>query len=216
MGRRVIDITGDLTVPFSDITAERTDRGISPVVGAVLMIVLTLLLATVIAAGLSVDLPQSAANDVVEGDLGDDAALQEDLVVAEDPTAGADDVVHATVLNAEDAEGEELESVTVEYPKEAVDLDTAKHEEILTVGVDTDADGDLEETFGEGDISGVNTNDDDSVLTVTFETGYELRADDRVHLRYGAAENPDSAGEYDVSARVNDAAWVTGRLVIDG
>ncbi len=62
----------------------------------------------------------------------------------------------------------------------------------------------------------MNTNDDDSVLTVTFDTGYELDEGDRLHLRYDEADNPDSAGEYDLSVRINDAGWTDGTLAIEG
>ena len=79
-----------------------------------------------------------------------------------------------------------------------------------------DGDGDLEETFDADDVSGVNTNDDDSDLTVSLDTGYELQAGDRLHLRYEGVDNPDSAGEYDVSVRINDAEWTEGTLAIEG
>ena len=192
------------------------DRAISPVVGAVLMIVLTLLLATTIAVGLSADLPTSTASDIASGDLGNDDPLQSELVVAEDRTAGVDGVVHSTVVGVDDADGQEWTELTVDYPKDPVDLDTTQHDEIRTVGVDTDADGDLERTFEADDVSGVNTNDDDSVLTVTLDTGYELQEGDRIHLRYEGANNPDAAGEYDVRVRINDAGWTEGTLSIDG
>lgn len=191
------------------------DRAISPVVGAVLMIVLTILLASTIVVGLSTDLPTSTASDVASGDLGEADSLQEDLVVAEESTAGADGVVHSTVVEVTDADGEEWSELTVDYPKDPVDLDTSSHDEILTIGVDTDGDGDLEETFDADGVSGVNTNDDNSDLTVTFDTGYELDAGDRVHLRYEGANNPDAAGEYDVSVRINDAGWTEGTLTIE-
>lgn len=191
------------------------DRAISPVVGAVLMIVLTLLLATTLAVGLSADLPASTASDIASGDLGDEDTLQSELVVAEDRTPGGDDVVHSTVVGVDDAAGQEWTELTVDYPKDPIDLDTTQHDEILEIGVDTDADGDLDETFDAADVSGVNTNDDDSVLTVTFDTGYELQDGDRVHLRYEGANNPDAAGEYDVRVRINDAGWTDGTLVID-
>ena len=180
------------------------------------MIVLTILLASTIVIGLSVHLPESTASDLASGEFGDDDSLQDDLVVAEEPTAGADGVVHSTVVEVTDADGEEWNDLTVDYPTDPVDLDTTSHDEILTIGVDTDADGDLEETFDVDDVSGVNTNDDNSRLTVTFDTGYELDAGDRVHLRYEKANNPDATGEYDVSVRINDAAWTDGTLAIEG
>lgn len=79
-----------------------------------------------------------------------------------------------------------------------------------------DADGDLEKTFDADDVSGVSTNDDDSVLTVTVDTSYELQAGDRLHLRYEGANNPDAAGEYDVRVRINDAGWTAGTFAVGG
>lgn len=66
------------------------------------------------------------------------------------------------------------------------------------------------------DVSGVSTNDDDSVLTVTVDTSYELQAGDRLHLRYEGANNPDAAGEYDVRVRINDAGWTAGTFAVGG
>lgn len=193
------------------------ERAISPVVGVVLMVVLTILLASMIVAGLTVDLPESTASDIESGDLTvhpNDETLQNDLVVAENATAGASNVIHDTTVTVDAADGQELQTFTVDYPKPEVDLETAQHDEILTIGVDTDDDGDLEETFDSDDVSGVNTNDDNSVLTVSLDTEYELTDGDRVQLRYEEADNPDSAGEYNVSVRLNDAEWTDGKLVI--
>lgn len=190
-------------------------RAVSPVVGVALLVVVTLLLATVLAVTFHPGPDDGLADDVASGDLGGGADdLQDALVVSETASPGADDVVHSTVVPVGDAAGTTLETITVEYPKAEVDLATAKHEAIRTIGVDTDADGDLERTFDESDVSGVNTNDDDSEMTVAFDTGYELSSGDRVRIRYEDAENPDAAGEYDVTVTLNGVQSVDGVFVV--
>lgn len=198
------------------------DRAVSPVIGVVLMVVLTLLLASSLTFLFSVDMEGEMADDIVEGDVEDDEAadegtesedeLRSDLVVAENETPGATGVVHSSVVGVEGAAETTLDEITVDYPKSAVDLETQSHDEILTLGVDTDADGTIERTFDSSDVSGVNTNDDDSVLTVTLDTGYTLSDGDRVKIRYGGADNPDAAGEYDVSVTINGAQSESGTL----
>lgn len=185
----------------------------SPVVGTVLLVVITVLLASTLAFAFALDTNDRLAEDVITGDLGGDT-LQTDLVVAEDATPGADGVVHSAVVEVDDAAGTTLDSITVEYPKDDVDLSTQSHDEILTIGVDTDEDGDFERTFDEDDVSGVNTNDDDSELTVTFDTATTLSAGERVTVRYDEAVNPDAAGEYAVSVTLNGDQTETGTLVV--
>lgn len=184
------------------------DRAISPVVGTVLMVVITILLASTLTFVVQFDTNDEIAEDVAEGDLGtateEGVSLQNDLVVAENTTPGASGVVHSTVLEVDEAAGTTLDELIVDYPKEEVDLSTTQHEDVLTIGIDTDADGSFERTFDADDVSGVGTNDDDSRLTVTFDTGYTLSAGDRVTLRYDGADNPESAGEYNVTVTLND------------
>ncbi len=176
------------------------------------MIVRTMLLASAPGFAFGVDTNGEATGDIVNGSLADDS-LQNDLVVAEDDTPGADDVVHSVVVAVDGADGETFDSITVDYPETDVDHATQDHDEILTIGVDTDADGDLERTVDENDVSGVNLGDD-SVPTVTFDAGYTLSTDDR-QIRYEGADNPDSAGEYDVSVTLNDGQTTDGTLSVE-
>lgn len=193
------------------------DRGVSPVVGVLLMVVLTILLASSLGFIFSIEPDERLADDVINGNLNEssDDSLQEELVVAEDATPGAENVIHTTVVTVDGAAGTTLDSITVDYPKDEVDHSTSQHEEIVTIGVDTDDDGDLEETFDEDDVSGVGLNDDDSRLEITFDTAYTLSTDDRVQVRYEGAENPDNAGEYDVSVELNGVQTEDGTLVIE-
>lgn len=211
-------------------SASATERAVSPVVGIALLLVITLLLAATVGAfALSLDLNRDTADGLVEGEVPTETgtapetatseptpdANQDDLVVAENATAGADGVIHSTVIEVGDgAAGDEFDEITVEYPKEEVDLSLSHYDSVLTVGVDTDGDGDPEETF-DGSDPGVNTNDDNSELTLTFDVDYTLAEGDRVQIRYGGADNPDSAGEYDVSVTLNSDQTVDGKLVVE-
>lgn len=195
------------------------DRAISPVVGTILMVVITILLAGTLTFVVQFDTNDEMADDVVEGDLdtatpaGDD--LQGDLVVAENATPGASDVVHSTVVEVDEAAGTTLEELIVEYPKEEVDLSTTQHDEIITIGVDTDRDGAFEQSFDADDVSGIGTNDDNSRLSLTLDTSYTLSEGDRLTVRYEGGDNPDSAGEYNVTVTLNDPAQTEeGTLVV--
>lgn len=193
-------------------------RAVSPVVGAVLMVVLTVLLAGTFTFAIHLDTNEDLADDVASGDLGsgdDDDGLQDGLVVAENDTAGASDIVHATDIEVDEAAGTTLESITIEYPKDDVDLSTQQHEDVIEIGVDTDGDGEYEHTFDENDVAGVNTNNDNSELTISFDTGFTLSEGDRVTVRYEGADNPDDAGEYDVTVTLNDVQTETGTLVVE-
>lgn len=198
---------------------DSAERAISPVVGTVLMVVITILLASTLTFVVQFDTNDEMAEDVAEGDLGTSTeaaeSLQSDLVVAENTTPGASDVVHSTVVEVDEAAGTELDELIVEYPQEEVDLSTSQHEDVLTIGVDTDSDGADEQSFDSDDISGIGTNNDNSRLTVTLDTGYTLSEGDRVTLRYEGADNPDSAGEYNVTVRLNDPEQTNeGTLVV--
>lgn len=193
-----------------------SDRAVSPVVGVALLVVITVLLAGSLTFVFNIDVNEQTADRVANGNLRDEAddGLQDDLVVAEDPTPGTTDIVHSTVVEVDDASGTELDSITVDYPKDDMDLSTQEHNEILTIGVDTNGDGSLERTFDESDISGVNTNDDNSELTVTFDIGYTFDEGDRVKIRYEGVNNPDAAGDYAVSVTLNGAQTEDGTLTI--
>lgn len=195
------------------------DRAISPVVGTVLMVVITILLASTLTFVVQFDTNDEKADDVVEGDLGTatpaDDGLQSDLVVAENTTPGASDVVHSTVIEVDEAAGTTLDELIVDYPKEPVDLSTTQHEEIITIGVDTDGDGAFEQSFDSDDVSGIGTNDDNSRLSLTLDTDYTLSEGDRLTVRYEGGDNPDSVGEYNVSVTLNDPAQTEeGTLVV--
>ncbi|WP_430503856.1 archaellin/type IV pilin N-terminal domain-containing protein [Haloparvum sp. PAK95] len=192
------------------------DRAISPVVGTILMVVITILLASTLTFVVQFDTNDEMADDVVEGDLGtatpEGDGLQSDLVVAENTTPGASDVVHSTVIEVDEAAGVELDEITIDYPTE-VDLETSQQEDVLSFGIDTDADGELEESFSANNM-GINTNDGDSRLTITKTTEYTLSEGDRVVLRVDSADNPDSAGEYNVTVTLNSDQTEDGTLVV--
>lgn len=195
------------------------NRAISPVLGVALMVVLTVLLASTLGYMFQVAPDERTAEDIVNDDRPDGTdesdGLQSELVIAEDDAPGADDVVHSTVVEVDGAAGTTLGSITVDYPKAETDHSIAKHEAVLTVGVDADADGNLERTFDEDDVSGVGLNDDDSRVTITFDTGYTLADGDRVKVRFEGANNPDDDGDYAVSVTLNGAQTTDGTLTIE-
>ncbi|MFW5934743.1 MAG: hypothetical protein ACOCQL_02710 [Halolamina sp.] len=136
----------------------------------------------------------------------------EEPITAEDTAAGAEDVNQTLQITAnESTNGTELTAVGATYPRENFTVDSAGHSEIF-VGVDTDDDGEIEETFNESAISGVNNNA--YSFDVTLDTDYTLESGDTVMFTYPAIDNPEEPGEYDVDVRLNDEQTSTANVTI--
>jgi hypothetical protein len=137
----------------------------------------------------------------------------EEPITAENSSAGATDVNQTLQMTVnESTNGTELTAVGATYPRENFTVDSAQHSEIF-VGVDTDDDGEVEETFEESAISGVNNNA--YSFDVTLDTDYTLESGDTVVFRYTAIDNPEEPGEYTVDVRLNDEQTATANVTIE-
>ncbi|USZ69439.1 hypothetical protein NGM10_06815 [Halorussus salilacus] len=153
------------------------------------------------------------------GAVGDPFAADEtdaaagDVVTATDASANATGVDHTLRVEAnESTAGSELESVSATYPREAFEVEGAKHGAV-ELGVDTDGDGDAEREFNESHVSGVNNNE--YSFTVELDTGYALDRGDAVVVTYPAVDNPDESGEYEVAVTLNDDQTENGTLAVE-
>lgn len=141
-------------------------------------------------------------------------AADGDVVSAADASPNATGVVHTLRVEAnESTAGSELESVSATYPREAFEVEGAKHDAV-GLGVDTDADGEVEREFDETNVSGVNNND--YSFTVELDTGYSLERGDIVVVEYPAVDNPGEPGEYEVAVALNDDRVANGTVEIEG
>jgi hypothetical protein len=129
------------------------------------------------------------------GDTNESVSLQ-------DNSAGATGVTQTLRIPvSEEIAGETLASISATYPRDRFLVDSASHEDVV-IGVDASGDGALDEEFGPDAISGINNND--FSFTINLDTDYELSAGDVVMLDYPAIDNPDEAGEYEVTVALNE------------
>lgn len=135
-------------------------------------------------------------------------------VQADDNATGATGVNYTLRVEVDDATaGSALDGVGATFPRDSFLVDGAKHEDVA-VGVDTNGDGEVDETFGAEAVSGVNNND--YSFDVTLDSGYTLESGDVVVVRYPAVSNPDEPGEYPVAVRLNgDQQRATGNVTIE-
>lgn len=181
---------------------DRDRRAVSPVVGVVLLVAITILLAGsmtfVFAFGDGLESPELATPTPEDGAAGADGTPSGPLY-AVDASAGAEGIEHAVLVEANATmDGKELSDIKVDYGDSGGDPDGASSfDDITEVGVDTDGDGDIEVDLHD-DLDGVNTNDN-SRIRVALDTTYELSAGDTVVVQFDGVDNPDAAGEYDAT-----------------
>jgi len=112
----------------------------------------------------------------------------------------------------EDLAGSEWQSVSATYPRDQFVVQSAQHEEI-GLSVDTSGDGNANEEFGSGVISGANNND--FSFTIELDTGYTLEQGNTVLVEYPAVDNPSDPGEYEVELSVNEVQTTTATITIE-
>lgn len=131
----------------------------------------------------------------------------------EDNSSGATDVTQSIGIEVDETTGgEEWTEIGATYPRDHFTVDAAQHDQIQ-LGVDTDGDGESEETFNETHISGVNNNAFSFV--VTLDTGYTLESGDVVMVEYPAIDNPSEPGEYTVEVGLNDHQTTNATVAIE-
>ena len=134
-------------------------------------------------------------------------------VAVEDAQAGASGVNNTLRIAVDEStNGTELAAIGATYPRENFTVDSATHDAVV-VGVDTNADGEIDERFDASVVSGVNNNA--YSFDVTLDTDYALESGDVVVVTYPAVENPSEAGEYEVEVRLNDQQTATGNVTIE-
>jgi len=206
------------------------ERAISPIIGVALMVVITLLLATMFAAGAvsmaDFDSEREDVADLTDGPVDGSADAEsnaDELLWAVDD--GADTttthVVNYTIAADSDTAGNSLNSVTVEYESGSADVSGVdERADVTLVGIDEDRDGTVE-TDATGDVEccppgdGVIVSDGGNTLRIEFSGNYNLAAGDALVVRYESATNP-SAGDYGVSVTVNGEVNDAGTLEVEG
>ncbi|GAA0680444.1 hypothetical protein GCM10009020_31550 [Natronoarchaeum mannanilyticum] len=163
--------------------------------------------------------------EVVVGDASDTAVLRvHALVRAVDDTPGEDTrhVVQHTVDDGSALDGESLDDITIDYPTGSVDASAFADpgNQIEAIGIDTDADGDIEDDVPPGAIhpnNGVTITDGASTVTIDLRhSNPTLRAGDRLVIEYDKDDeivNPSVDGSYATTVTL-DGVELTGDLEI--
>lgn len=171
-------------------------RAVSPVIGVVLLVVITVLLAG------SMSFVFAFGSDLEGPDLGTptpDDDTPSGPLYALDEAANATGIEHAVLAEANGTmDGKQLSDIKVDYGSGSADPDNVSDfADITEVGVDTDGDDEIDVDLS-GDLDGVNTNDN-SRIRVAFDTTYVLSEGDTVIVQYDGVDNPESAGEYEAT-----------------
>lgn len=168
---------------------------------------------TLVAVALAVLVSTAGCAAFGGGDDGAAPTTNGDVVESADDTANASNVTQSVQLSVnESAAGSEWESLSASYPRDEFTVHSVQHEDV-TLGVDTDGDGELEREFTETHVSGVNTNE--YSFTLELDTDYTLQDGDVVVVEYPAVDNPDEAGDYTVEVRLNEAQTANSTLTVE-
>lgn len=201
-------------------------RGIAPLIGTVLFILITLLLASILTVG-AADMADLGTERELVQDLTDrggavDNSYRSELIWAHDDTAGetTTHAVNYTVATGSDTAGNSLNSVVIEYPDGSANVSAVdERSKIVTVGIDEDRDGtiDIDAT---DDVEccpptdGVKISDNGHTLTIEMSGNYGLNGGDSLIIEYEAVDNP-AAGDYAVIVGVNGEVSDSGTLTVE-
>lgn len=194
-------------------------RGVSPVVGVVVLVVITLLMGVSVAwmvGPFETQLSEDRAESVVEDGSGPGQIqpVDDEVIYALDDEAGAT-TTHVLVLPITgDNVGNSLNEIEIDYS--ASNATGTDAESVELAGLDTDGDG-RSDTDWSGDVEQDDIGPTDGGLTMTVGvTGnYDLQSGQRLVFAFRGVENPESAGSYAVDVDVNDEQVYSGTLTVD-
>lgn len=207
------------------VTAVSQDRAVSTVIGVSLMVVLTVLLASVVAANLVTlegNLERNTAqfeDEVPTASANPWSGEQGDLVRISDDRAGATDVryrINFTIRPGSDTIGNSLNSVELDVTTGQPDMFSgtaqANLEEVL---IDQGSDGSVDQRI-KSDVNGWSVANGGSELKIEFAgSAYSATADDSVVVVFDGVDNPTSPGTYDLEVQTSgDGNTHTGIITI--
>lgn len=203
-------------------------RGVSPVIGVVLMVVLTVLLASTFAAGMGVfsdsieqserqfqdttsrEPVETSARESVETASGNPwGGDRGNLIRPANDQAGATDVryrVNFTIKSGSDTIGNSLNSIRIEVPTSTPDMFSSTSESDLErLVIDEGSDGSVDRDITDDvSISDWQISNSGSQLKIVFDgSAYTPSADESIVMILDGVDNPESAGTYDVDAETS-------------
>lgn len=192
-------------------------------VGVVLLVAVTLLLASTFAVGVTVfgeDLDTDSYNETVAPTDGSPwSGNQGDLVRLSTTRAGATDVsvrVNFTIESGSDTVGNSLNSVYLEVTNDSVDAFSATERGNLDrVEVDENSDGTSDQDIT-GDVDSWQVQNGGNALKIGFTgSAYTASAGDSIIVVFDGAKNPESTGTYQLEAQTSgDGNWHYGTVDI--
>ena len=204
----------------------RTDRGVSPVVGTVLLLVILFLLIGVISVGLlgfGADLSADPFERAVDGQPESSNteapyAYRDNITAVDNRTEATTE--HIVTLNVTgNAVGNSLNQVTVDYTGGQTDVsETATGSDLdhlLVIGIDTSGNGQIDtDAMDDVERSDFDAEDDGSRLVIELTGNYDLNADDKLVIVYEAVTNPSATGTYAAEIDLNGDRVYNGTLSI--
>lgn len=198
---------------------ETDHRGLSPVVGAVALVVITLMMGVSVAwsAGtFETTLPEDRTDSVVDDGTTNQRVqpVEDEVIYALDDDAG-ETTTHVVVLEITgDNVGNSLNEIEISYA--ASDASGTGVDQIRLAGFDTDDDGRIEADWSDD----VETNDVDATnggltLTVGVTGNDDLDSGKALVFAFRGVENPGTAGSHTVEIDVNDEQVYAGTLTVD-
>ena len=200
------------------------DRGVSPVIGVFLTVVITLLLASMIsyqltAVGTGLNEKQAQYEDSIttlSGNpwSGDPAGL----VQISNNKAGATDVkyrINFTIEPGSKGVGSNLGNMALEVTTGSPDMfSNTGLADVISAGVDTNGDGVIDQDLS-GDIDTWNVKDGGSSVHIALNTTYTQDGGDSIILIFDGVDNPQTPGDYELRAETNsDDNWHNGTITI--
>lgn len=204
-------------------------RGVSPVVGVVLVVVLTLMLGSVLAAGVMVygnglnsdSAVPTPGNSSVTETIGGNRWLGApgELFRLSNNQADATDVsmqVNFTIEPDSNTIGNSLNSIYIEVTTGSPDMFSGTEmADLERIAVDTDGDGSTERDITE-DVNGWTVKNGGSALKVELTgSAYTPAANDSILLTFGSVTNPPDPGTYELRAETSgDGNWHSGNITV--
>ncbi len=193
-------------------------RGIAPVVGVVILVIITLMMGVSVAwsvGAFDAALPGDRTDAVVEDGTTNQRIqpVEDEVIYALDDDVG-ETTTHVVVVDiAGDNDGNSLNEIEIDYG--ASDASGTGADQVRLAGFDTDGDGRTEVDWSDDvETDDVGATNGGLTLTVGVTGNYDLESGKTLVFAFRGVENPGTAGSYGVDIDVNDEQVYSGTLTV--
>lgn len=200
-----------------DCQHDRTERAVSVVIGVVLMVALTVIMASIV-AGMALSLDERLQEPELQTDAVSPWSDQDTLLAPEDPSAGAEDVRYRVLLEVEDTdmEGDSLNELEVSVNTGDDMFSGTSQGKVETFEIEK-TDGtelDLKSELNGWD---VRNGGSEVEMQLTGSVYTNPQVGDEIAVILDGVDNPNNPGTYDLSVTLNqDEDEQSGELEIIG